>query len=80
MSMTINAVSTSVPFDIKAALSHPEVRGVSRILARAGIKQPTTKFKHSELESCMCSAGIDPVERMRVKIGLDRAGLIDWNA
>jgi hypothetical protein len=67
-------------FDIKAALAHPEVRGVSRILARAGIAQPTGKIPHSHLESCMTAAGIDPTERMRVKIALDRAHLVDWNA
>jgi hypothetical protein len=76
----IKAVSTQPSFDIKAALQHPEVRGVSRILARAGIAQPTAKIPHSHLESCMCDAGIDPQERMRCKIALDRAKLIDWSA
>jgi hypothetical protein len=78
--MNISAVKDDKTFDIQAALQHPEVRGVSRILARAGIAQPTSKFKHSELESCMCDAGIDPTERMRCKIALDRAKLIDWSA
>ena len=75
----IKAVSTP-SFDIKAALEHPEVRGVSRILAKAGIAKPTEKIKHSHLESCMTAAGIDPQERMRCKIALDRAHLIDWTA
>ena len=75
---SIRAVSTT-PLDIKAALASPEVRAVSRILAKAGVKVPTTsKIPHSELESCMCSAGITPEERMRTKIALDRAKLIDW--
>jgi hypothetical protein len=80
MSMTINAVSTAAPFDIKAALASPDVKAISRILAKAGISKPTEKIKHSHLESCMTAAGIDPVERMRCKIALDRAHLIDWTA
>jgi hypothetical protein len=80
MSMTINAVATSAPFDIKAALASPDVKAISRILAKAGIAKPTEKIKHSHLESCMTSAGIDPVGRMRCKIALDRAHLIDWTA
>jgi hypothetical protein len=77
---SIKAVSTQPTFDIKAALASPEVRGVSRILAKAGIAPPTAKIPHSHLESCMCDAGIDPTERMRCKIALDRAKLIDWSA
>jgi hypothetical protein len=80
MSMTINAVTDKTTFDIQAALAHPEVRGVARILAKAGIAKPTGKIPHSHLESCMCEANIDPVERMRVKIALDRAHLVDWTA
>jgi hypothetical protein len=80
MSMTINAVATAAPFDIKAALASPDVKAISRILAKAGIAKPTEKIKHSHLESCMTAAGIDPVERMRCKIALDRAHLIDWTA
>jgi hypothetical protein len=76
---SIRAVSTTPPLDIRAALASPEVRAVSRILAKAGVAQPTGKIPHSHLESCMCSAGIDPQERMRCKIALDRAKLIDWS-
>jgi hypothetical protein len=79
--MRIQAIATEPTFDIKAALASPEVRGVSKILARAGVAPPTMgKIPHSHLESCMCSAGIDPTERMRCKIALDRAKLIDWSA
>jgi hypothetical protein len=76
----IHAIATQPTFDIKAALASPEVRGVAKILAKAGVAQPTGKIPHSRLESCMCSAGIDPTERMRCKIALDRAKLIDWSA
>jgi hypothetical protein len=78
--MIINAVTNKQTFDIKAALDHPEVRGVARILARAGIAKPTARIAHSHLESCMCDAQISPQERMAVKIALDRAKLIDWSA
>jgi hypothetical protein len=77
---SIKAVSTTPPLDIKAALASPEVRAVSRILAKAGVQAPTTsRIAHSHLESCMCSAGVSPEERMRCKIALDRAHLIDWS-
>jgi hypothetical protein len=76
----IHAVTTQPSFDIKAAMASPEIRAVSRILAKAGVQAPTTsRIPHSHLESCMCSAGIDPQERMRCKIALDRAHLIDWS-
>jgi hypothetical protein len=78
--VNISAVKDDKTFNLQAALASPDVKAVSRILARAGIAKPTEKIKHSHLESCMTSAGIDPVERMRCKIALDRAGLIDWNA
>jgi hypothetical protein len=77
---SVKAVSTTPLFDIKAALEHPEVRGVARILARAGIAKPTARIPHSHLESCMAEAGISPEERMRCKIALDRAHLIVWAA
>jgi hypothetical protein len=80
MSMTINAVSTSVPFDIKAALQHPEVKGVARILAKAGIARPTSKFKASELEASLAEGGLTTQERIAAKLALDRAKLIDWAA
>jgi hypothetical protein len=76
----IHAIATEPTFDVKAAMAHPEVRGVAKILAKAGIAPPTAKIPHSHLESCMCAAGIDPTERMRTKIALDRAKLIDWSA
>jgi hypothetical protein len=78
--MNIQAIANKETFDIQAALAHPEVRGVSRILSKAGIAKPTAKIAHSHLESCMCDAGISPEERMQCKIALDRAKLIDWNA
>ena len=77
---SIKAVSTTPPLDIRAAMASPEVRAVSRILAAAGVKAPTAgPIPHSHLESCMTAAGIDPTERMRCKIALDRAKLIDWS-
>jgi hypothetical protein len=76
---SIHAVSTPV-FSIEAALSHPEVRGVARILAKAGIAKPTTKFKASELEAALAKGDITTQERMACKIALDRAKLIDWSA
>jgi hypothetical protein len=76
---SIHAV-TDKTFDIQAALQHPEVRGVARILAKAGVSQPTGKIPHSHLESCMSAAGVSAEDRMRCKIALDRAHLIDWAA
>ena len=76
--MKIQAISTQPPLDIRAALASPEVRSVSRILAKAGVAQPTGKIPQSHLESCMCSAGVSPQERLQCKIALDRAHLIDW--
>jgi hypothetical protein len=79
--MKIQAIATEPKFDIQATLQHPEVKGVFRILAKSGVKVPTTsKIPHSELESCMAAAGITPEERMRTKIALDRAKLIAWDA
>ena len=77
--MKIQAIATEPKFDIQAALQHPEVRSVSRILAKAGVAQPTGKIPHSHLESCMSAAGVSPQERMQCKIALDRAHLIDWS-
>ena len=76
----IHAIATQPTLDIRAAMASPEVRAVSRILAAAGVKAPTAgPIPHSHLESCMCSAGVSPEERMRCKIALDRAKLIDWS-
>jgi hypothetical protein len=78
--MRIQAIATQPMFDIKAALASPEVRAVSRILAKAGVAQPTGKIPHSHLESCMSAAGVSPQERLQCKIALDRARLIDWTS
>jgi hypothetical protein len=78
MSMQIRAVSTT-PLDIRAALQHPEVKSVARILAAAGVPVPTVRFKHSELHACLCAADVSPEDRMKCKIALDKAGLIDWS-
>jgi hypothetical protein len=77
--MNINAVSTT-PFDIKAALSAPTVRNVSRILAQIGIAPPTAKLKISDLAAKMDAANLDPVKKIELKRALDSANLIDWNA
>jgi hypothetical protein len=78
--MKIQAISTQPTLDIRAAMASPEVRAVSRILAAAGVKAPTAgPIPHSHLENCMSAAGVSPEERMRCKIALDRAHLIDWS-
>jgi hypothetical protein len=77
--MQIEAVTSTI-FDIQAALSHPEVRGVSPILAKAGIARPTSRFKATELEASLVNGSLTTERRMAAKIALDRAGLIDWAA
>jgi hypothetical protein len=79
--MHIQAIASNKPiFSIEAALQHPEVRGVARILAKAGIAKPTSKFKAFELGTSLADAGLSAEERMRCKLPLDHAGLIDWAA
>jgi hypothetical protein len=77
--MNIHAIATKPTFDIQAALQHPEVKGVARILARAGIAQPTSRFKASELETSLAESVLTPQERIAAKLALDRAKLIDWS-
>jgi hypothetical protein len=78
--MQIHAVTDKTTFDIKAALQHPEVKGVARILAKANIAQPTSRFKASELETSLAESVLTPQERIAAKLALDRAKLIDWSA
>jgi hypothetical protein len=77
--VNIQAV-TDKTFDIQAALQHPEVRGVSRILAKAGIAKPTARFKATELEAALANSDLSTEQRIGAKLALDRAGLVDWNA
>jgi hypothetical protein len=71
----IKAVSTP-SFDIKAALASPEVRGVAKILAAAGVAQPTRPIPLAELNEKLSAAGVSVEKRLAVKIALSRVGLL----
>jgi hypothetical protein len=76
MSMTINAVSTSVPFDIEAALAHPAIRLNARLLASIGLERPKAKISMRELEAKMEAANLTTMKRIELKVLLDRVGLL----
>jgi hypothetical protein len=71
----IRAVSTP-SFDIKAALTSPEVRGVAKILAAAGVSPPTRPIPLAELNEKLSAAGVSAEKRLAVKIALGRVGLL----
>jgi hypothetical protein len=76
--MDITAVlDTTEKFDIRAALSSPEIRGrIGRLMAKAGFAKPTCQFQLHELDAQLASSGLTVAERLECKVGLNRAGLI----
>ena len=78
MSMQIRAVSTftCTPLNIAAALASPEIRAVAKILAAAGVAQPTRPIPLGELNEKLTAAGVSTEKRIAVKIALGRVGLL----
>jgi hypothetical protein len=73
--MQIHAV-TDKTFDVQAALASPEIRAVSRILARAGVPPPSRPIDRAELNAKLEAAGLSIEKRLEIKIALERVGLL----
>jgi hypothetical protein len=50
---------------------------IERLLARAGIKPTTGKFRVADLDAAFAKANMSTVERMRAKAKLFESGLLD---
>jgi hypothetical protein len=75
--MQISAVVDNKPtFDISTALGSREVVAVRSLMTAAGIEQPKTKIRLSDLDAKLSASRLTIQQRLEVKVALNRAGLI----
>jgi hypothetical protein len=76
---TFSDGSTVITDALDAAAAPPLKRvplEIERILARAGVKPTTGKFKVADLDAAFAKAGMSTTERLRTKAKLAEAGLL----
>jgi hypothetical protein len=77
---TFSDGSKAITDHLTAATAPPPKRvplAVERLLARAGIKSTTGKYRVADLDAAFTKAGMSVVDRLRAKDALHCAGLID---
>jgi hypothetical protein len=74
--MNIHAVTDDKTFDIAAAAQKlpPDVK---RLAAKADIVIAGKKLNVAEVDAKLAGSGMDAMSRLQLKLGLERAGLLD---
>jgi hypothetical protein len=74
--MQIHAIANQPSFNIAAAMQSPEVRAVKSLMASADLR-PLGKMSIAEIDRKLSASRLSIQQRLRVKIALDRAGMIE---
>ncbi len=67
--------ATSEKLEIDAAMAKPEMKSIKRLLASAHLTLEKRVSVH-DLDGWLATSGLSSRERIQVKVGLDRAGLL----